>query len=98
MFRFRMNKIVRLLEADQEEAVLELASSRKYRKALLALEASGAVRLLKDFGGKILDVSLLDSYALYQLNRREIWINRLWGFLAGVATSVVAHAIISLIW
>lgn len=88
LIRYRMNKIVRLLSGGNEAEVMELISSDKYRDALLALEAVGSVRVTKAWGGEILKVFLLDSYAGYKLSRHDVWTNRLWGFVFGVATSV----------
>ena len=97
MLRYRMNKIVRLLDSGKKPEVYGLISSSKYRKALLALESAGCVKLAKAFGGDIVGIYLLDSHVGYQLDRRDVWMNRLWGFMAGVATSVVAHYLIILL-
>lgn len=97
LLRYRMNRLIRLLKTNQENEVLDLIASDKYRDALLTLETIGCVKLAKAWGGKITYVSLLDSRVGYQLSRHEVWENRFIGFLAGAATSVVAHYVIALI-
>lgn len=90
MLRYRMNKIVRLLESGKESEIYDLISSSQYRKALLALESAGCVKLTKAFGGDIVGIYLLDSHVGYQLSRRDVWVNRLWGFLSGIAVTLAA--------
>lgn len=97
MLRCRMNRIIRLLEAGKESEVYDLISSSKYRKALLALESAGCVKLTKAWGGEIFGICLLDSHAGYQLSRHDVWVNRIFGFVAGIVTAVAAHYIIVLI-
>ena len=90
MLRWKMNKIIRLLEADpKNQQVLE----PKYRKALITLSDNGCIKLLRDWNGNIFRVTLLDHYATYQLNRRELWANRIISFILGITTSVLAAII-----
>lgn len=93
--RYRMNKIIRLLTADQDDAVMKLITSDKYREALFALSSAGSVKVFKDWGGNILNVSLLDAYALHRLSRYDVWMNRLWGFLSGVAVTLAVEFLIN---
>ena len=92
MMRLKMYKIIRLLEKDpNSEEVLK----PKYRKALLALDNTGSVKITKTWGGEILRVTLEDAHVMYQLNRSELWANRIVSFLLGVGTTVLAAIIIN---
>lgn len=97
MQRYRMNKILHLLENNDEDAVLKLISDRKYYKAIQSLSDTGSVKLVKTWGNTVVRVILLDHYATYKLERTEVWFNRIIGFLAGVATSVIGAVIIQII-
>lgn len=95
MLRYRMNKIIRLLDSGKNSEVYDLISSSPYRKALLALESAGCVKLAKAFGGDIVGIYLLDSHVGYQLNRHDVWMNRLWGFLSGIAVTLAAEFLLN---
>ena len=97
MQRYRINKILRLLEDNNEDAVLKLIADRKYYKAIQSLSDTGSVKLIKTWGNTIVRIILLDHYATYTLERSDVWFNRIIGFLAGVATSVVAAVITALL-
>ena len=97
LMRYRMHKLIRLLEKGDTAGFNAAIGSDKYLKALKALEDESCIKAVKDWNGTYVRVWLLDHYTTYQLSRHDIWINRLWGFLAGVATSVAAHYIIVLI-
>lgn len=96
MLRHRMNKLIKLLEQDNDKEVLSLVHMPAYKKALLSLEDSGCVRVLRS-GGEIYVITLLNHYATYQLERRDVWFNRILGFLFGVVTSVLTALIIGLL-
>lgn len=92
MMRLKMYKIIRLLEKDpNSEEVLK----PKYRKALLALADTGSVKLIKGWGNDIVRVILEDAHVTYQLNRSELWVNRIVSFFLGVGTTVLAAIIIN---
>lgn len=97
LLRYRMNRIIRLLENNDSDGINAAIDSGKYQKAIKALEDQGCIKTVKDWSGSIRNIWLADHYATYQLSRQDIWLNRFYGFLAGVATSVVAHCIIALI-
>ena len=94
LLRYRMNKIIHLLKAGNEAAVLELISSDKYRNALLALESTGSVQLIKSWGNKITRVALQDAHAGYLLSRHDLTVNRVVSFLLGIASTVVAELLL----
>lgn len=94
LLRYRMNKIIHLLKAGNEAAVLELISSDKYRNALLALESTNSVKLMKTWGSEIARVVLLDAHAGYLLSRHDLRVNRVVSFLLGVASTVVAELLL----
>ena len=97
MLRYRMNKIIKLMEQGRESDVIALVSNAKYKKAIQALADTGSVKLARTMGGVIVRVFLLDHYATYQLERHDIWFNRILGFLFGVGTSVLAAIILGLL-
>ena len=97
MLRFRMNKIIKLLEQNREADAIALASNSKYYKAFQALADTGAVKLVRNMGGVIVRAFLLDHYATYQLERHEIWLNRILGFIIGICTSIVASIILGIL-
>lgn len=97
MLRYRMNRIIKLLEQGKEDEVLRLVSENKYNKALQALHDIGTVNVVRNWGRDVFRVFLLDHYATYQLERHDVWMNRLIGFLFGVGASVVSAIITGLL-
>lgn len=95
--RYRMNKLIRLLEKNDSKSFNAAIGSDKYLKALDALEDERCVRVVRDMGGNIHNVWLLNHYATFQLSRQDVWGNRFWGFLFGVATTVVAELLLYVI-
>ena len=92
--RRKMNQIIKWLETDGFDAHKEQITSDKYSKALKALIDAGCVKAIGAWGGDIVSLTLLGHYATYQLERHDVWINRLWGFLAGVTITVVAELLL----
>ena len=97
MLRYRMNKLLKLLETNDFNDVRDEVLSPENRRAIDALIDAGCIEATTAWGGDIVNIRLLRHHVGYQLSRQEIWLNRFYGFLAGVATSVVAHYIIVLI-
>ena len=93
MLRIRMMKIVHLLENNSFKDVKDIILDRKNRKALNALIDLGCVKPLRDWGGEILDLELLNHSVIYVLERHEVWLNRLYGFIAGVVTTAAGELI-----
>lgn len=89
MLRCKMNRIIRVLERDDKKALDTILQSGSYSMAFDALEDEGCIKTLRDFNGGIHDAFLERHYATYQLERQEKWMNRLCGFLAGIASSVL---------
>lgn len=95
--RYRMNKLIHLLERDDAEGVTTALRSDKYLKALSALKDEGCIKTVKDSRGFYSQIWLLDHYATYQLSREDVWANRIWGFVFGIATSVATAFIVGIL-
>lgn len=95
--RKKMNQIIEWLETDGFDAHKDDILSDKYSKALKTLIDTGCVEAHSAWGGDILMLTLLDHSATYQLERREVWINRLLGFLAGIVTGTIGSVLSALI-
>ncbi|MBR2674317.1 MAG: hypothetical protein IKE52_02535 [Mogibacterium sp.] len=91
MIRYRMNKLIRLLEKNDSEAINAAIASPRYVKALNELENLGCIKTVRSWGGDIVRVWLDNRYVSYQLSRRDVWLNRLWGFISGVAVTLAAE-------
>lgn len=87
--RYRMKEIIGLLEQNKDSEVLALINSPKYARALNVLSDIGCVKVQKVWGGHIIDIALLDKYATYQLQRYDLWVNRIGGFIFGVVSGVL---------
>ncbi len=97
MIRYRMKKIIRLLEKNNDSAVYTLARFPKYTKALAALSDIGCVKVDKAWGGDIVSITLLDKSATYQLERYDLWINRIVSFILGVLANAATKFIVDLL-
>ena len=95
--RYRMNKLIHILEKDDSNALTDALSDPQYQKALQTLADQECVKVVRDMNGTVHMAWLLDHYMTYQLSRHDIWANRFIGFFAGIATSVAAHYVIELI-
>lgn len=95
--RRKMNQIISWLEADGFESHKDQILSDEYSKALRTLIDTGCVKPLHAWGGDIIDLTLLNHSFTYQLERREIWLNRFYGFFAGVAVTVVAELLLRVV-
>lgn len=89
MLRFKMNKLIRLLERNNVAAFNAAIQSKPYMKALNTLEDTGCVKTVRSYSGEIRHVKLLNHSVTYQLGRQEVWLNRLFGFLAGIASALL---------
>lgn len=97
MTRCRMKKILDLLEQNKNSEVFALISSPKFARALAVLSDIGCVKVKKAWGNVAIDMWLLDKYATYQLERYDIWVNRIGGFIFGVIACVVTQLIVGLL-
>lgn len=89
-----MNKIIKLLENKSFDAVRDEILAPENEKALKALIDSGCVKATRAWNGEIVHLQLLDHSATYTLERQEIWLNRLYGFISGVLVTVAAELIV----
>lgn len=97
MLRIRMRKIIKLLETHSFNDVEEIINDPKNKKAVEALIDIGCVKATRTWGGKIVALKLLDHSATYELQRSEIWLNRFFGFMAGIITTAVGELIVYVI-
>lgn len=97
MLRSKMNRLIRILEAGDMDKALSLMDSPKYTKALNALEASGCVKSQRAWGGEVVHIALLNRSAVYELERQDLWINRIVSFCLGVATTVAAGFLLHIV-
>lgn len=93
----QINQIISWLETDSFNAHKDEILSPKYSKALKCLIDTGCVRAVHGLSKDIVAMELLDHYATYQLERHDIWVNRLVGFIFGVLTTVAATLLIGVI-
>lgn len=66
---------------------------RHYRRAIAILEASHCIKVTRAWGGELYLITLLPDYALRQLERHEVWMNRLYGFISGVLMTILVDFI-----
>lgn len=97
LMRYRMHKLIRLLEKDDSAGFNAAISSDVYLKALRALDDEGCIKAVKDWNGTYVRVWLLDHYATYQLSRQDVWKNRIGGFIAGVVSGVIISVVSAII-
>lgn len=96
--RHRMNKIIKLLEDENFTAVRDLyENNSKYKKAFNSLVDQNVIQAA--YGDDHLSGFILNpgKAATYSLSRHDVWINRILGFVAGVATAIIAQLLIGLI-
>lgn len=93
MLRYRMNKLIHLLEDHPFDEVRDTVLAPENRKALNALIDLECVKPLHDWSGNIISLTLLEHSTVYELSRQEVWLNRLYGFIAGVAATVAGELI-----
>lgn len=97
MIRYRMNKILKLLKSDDIATVKQLVQSDKYEHTLRSLSDIGCVKITRAWGGDIVNMKILDHSFTYQLERFDLWLNRIIGFICGIITTIVGQFIISLL-
>lgn len=94
MLRYRMNKIINLLENNSFPNVRDIVLAPENEKVLKVLIDLKCVQPLYAWGGEIVNLKLLNHSATYTLERRDIWLNRFYGFMAGVLTTVAGTLLI----
>lgn len=95
--RKKMNQIITWLETDGFESHKTQILSPKYSKALHSLIDTKCVEVTYAWGGDIIAIFLLNHSATYQLERREVWFNRFFGFVSGVLVTVAATLLLGVI-
>lgn len=93
MLRYKMIKLIRLLESHPFSEIRDTVLAPTNEKALKALIDLGCVEATRAWGGEIVSVRLLDHSAVYRLERSEVWLNRIYGFIAGVITTAAGELI-----
>lgn len=96
--RFRINEVIRLLEEHDGSLPrnsLKLLRDKKYRHAISILEASGCIKVRREAGGSIIMIVTTNKgFSVYCLERHDVWVNRIGGFLCGVGVSIIGDLII----
>lgn len=94
---FRINKIIKLLDEHSgtlSRDSLDLIRGKEYRNAISALEDSGCIKVIRVGDGVIaMIVTTHKGFSVYCLERHDVWINRIVGFITGVAVTVIADLI-----
>lgn len=95
--RRRINKFISLLDSKNGTLSgddLSLIQGKKDLQVISILEASGCIKVDRSWGGDIsLIVTTHNGFSIYQLERHDIWMNRFYGFISGVAVTVIADII-----
>lgn len=77
------------------QAALKFSSTPSKLKTLKALQSAGcAILYCADNSNRPYAIGEGENSALYIVERSEIWMNRIVGYIAGILTSVAAHYII----
>ena len=76
----------------------ELNSNQKLQESLALLESRGYLSVRRAWGGEIVSVTASQRGRTYSTEkaerRREKWLDRLYGFLSGVAVTVIGELIL----
>ena len=97
MVRTRMRRIIRLLETNDFNDVKDEILAPANAQALNILIDTGCIDVSRAWGGAIVNLTLRSHSATYRLERHDVWINRLYGFICGVAVTVVAELLLRVI-
>lgn len=91
--RRRINEVIAMLQSGEEVAT-DLLESRKYSEAVSILEDAGCIRIVREWGGGIQAISLTHkAFSVYRLGRHDVWMNRFWGFVSGLAVGILCDII-----
>lgn len=106
VMRFKMNLCLRKLEKlwiDNNDTIYgkhaeKFSNTKAKLKVLRALQAVGCVNLsCPDNSNRPYVIRAGERSSLYTLERSELWLNRIIGFIAGILTTVAADYIIRLL-
>ena len=93
-----MQVILNTESHDTSEFFSQLQANQKKLDALAFLESSGYISVHRSFNGKIMSIrpeAQGKAYFVWKAQRRrEKWLDRLYGFLSGVAVTVIGGLIV----
>lgn len=98
MIRYRMHKIIRLLESENNESVRALfTSNRNYKEAFNNLVKINVITA--SYGDdRLVDFILNDTEAAYYaLCREDAFKNRAVGFISGIVATLIASYFVNLL-
>ncbi len=97
LIRHHINEVIALLEEHNGTLVnhnLVLIKDKKYQQVIPILEASGCIKVTREWGGSIIMIATTNrGFSVYSLERHDVWVNRIIGFVSGVLVTVTADFI-----
>ncbi len=107
LIRFRMHHCLKVIEKSSDSNELgvcigkdltKLCKNPKNLKAIQALSSGGYITTPGIDNAAIPSHIIPENkLPMYFIERSEVWLNRFWGFLAGILTTVLADLIIKLL-
>lgn len=95
--RTRINKFIALLESNggtMTAADFPSLNDKNYLHIISILEASGCIEVIREWGGAVNIIMTTDTGAsVYQVERHDVWMNRLYGFVSGVLITILLDLI-----
>ena len=95
--RTRINKFIALLESNggtMTAADFPSLNDKNYLHIISILEASRCIEAIREWGGAVNIIMTTDTGAsVYQLERHDVWMNRLYGFVSGVLITILLDLI-----
>ena len=97
VIRTRINKFIALLESNggtMTAADFPSLNDKNYLHIISILEASGCIEVIREWGGAVNIIMTTDTGAsVYQLERHDVWMDRLYGFVSGVLITILLDLI-----
>lgn len=91
--RRRINEVIAMLQSGEEVAT-DLLESKKYSEAVSILEDAGCINIVRKWDGGIHTIFLTHkAFSVYHLDRHDVWMNRFWGFISGLAVGILCDII-----
>lgn len=91
--RTRINKFISLLESNggtMTAADFPSLNDNDVLHIISILEASGCIEVIREWGGAVNIIMATNTGAsVYQLERHDVWMNRLYGFVSGVLMTIL---------
>lgn len=105
LIHIRIKKCISIMEATEingtiPEKTVELLYSRKYANAMRVLENSGCIKCSYAWGIPLIPISVgltKVGFSVYQLSRHDVWANRFWGFISGLAVGILGSIFVGFI-